>query len=94
MVKDEVKKSGMPIEHSGGDDQCSMIYKVIKLFCMLNSDEYEISTAHLRTKMVKNNFKDFSCFQTLRYCIHHVNECKNANNCCHLFYDKFPAPLS
>ena len=45
--------------------------KVVKKI-MLSSTEHEIPSAY-KNIMLKNN--DFSCFQTLRWCIYHVNKC-------------------
>ena len=42
-----------------------------KTFFMLNSNEHDISLL-IRTKILKN--EDFSCFQTIRYCIYHANK--------------------
>ena len=44
---------------------------------MLNSTERVISTAH-KTKMLKS--LDFSCFKTIKCCIHPANKFLNANN--------------
>ena len=41
--------------------------EVIKLFFMLNSTEHEISTAHIKNKMLTN--EDVSCFKSLMYVV-------------------------
>ena len=57
--------------------QCQLLMtdpgsKVIKVVFMLNSTEYEISTAH-KSKIPTN--EEVSCFKSLRCCIYHANKC-------------------
>ena len=62
---------------------------------MLNNTWYEFKVFKKKTKMLKN--KDFSNFQTLRYCFHHAHNVKMSINCWHFSiheHDKFHAQLN
>ena len=48
------------------------VTEVIKLFSYSTQLSMKFQL-HIKTKMLKN--KDFSCLQTVQWCIFHANEC-------------------